>query len=148
MPGAVRPKQKAESNGSLRSIGGSCDIRERGATQSLQMKIHSTILFRFVLPLPRFIFHPLSTAFIAAVHVYLAAGHLSKVMAGPVEWTDLWKGLGALGGAYVFAALASRSMSARLRHHAGTTDGIDRSRPVSMPARQAGTDASSEDVLH
>jgi polyhydroxyalkanoate synthase len=32
----------------------------------------------------------------------------SKLFGGPVQWTDVWKGFGALGGAYVFAALASR----------------------------------------
>ena len=68
---------------------------------------------RFVLPLPRFVLHPLSAMVIAAVHVYLASGHLSELAAGRVEWTHVWKGFGALGGAYVFAALASRALSAR-----------------------------------
>ena len=62
----------------------------------------------FVLPLPGFIFKPYTAVLIAAVHVYLGAGHLSKLFGGDVQWTHIWKGFGALGGAYVFAALASR----------------------------------------
>jgi hypothetical protein len=65
---------------------------------------------RVVLPLPRFVLHPLTAVVVAAVHVYLASGHLSQLFGGDVEWTHLWKGLGALGGAYVFAALASRGL--------------------------------------
>jgi uncharacterized membrane protein YfcA len=68
----------------------------------------------FVLPLPRFVMHPLATVVVAAVHVYLAAGHLSKMVAGQVEWTHIWKGFGALLGAYIFAALASRRIQRRL----------------------------------
>jgi hypothetical protein len=68
---------------------------------------------RFALPLPRFVQHPASTMFIAAVHVYLASGHLSKLLGGQVEWTHAWKGFGALAGAYVFAALATRTIAAR-----------------------------------
>lgn len=60
----------------------------------------------FVLPLPRFILHPLTASTIAAVHVYLAYEHLSKLVVGDAEWVHVWKGLGALFGAYVFAALA------------------------------------------
>ena len=67
----------------------------------------------FVLPLPRFLFHPLGASLVAIVHVYLALGHLSELVAGNVGWTHLWKGFGALGGAYVFAALASRAGRAR-----------------------------------
>jgi hypothetical protein len=40
------------------------------------------------------------------MHVYLAAGHLLKLIGGEVTWTNVWKGFGALAGAYVFAALA------------------------------------------
>ena len=65
--------------------------------------------FRFVLPLPRFFFHPVTALVIAVVHLYLSVEHLSEVMAGHVEWTHLWKGFGALGGAYAFAALATRT---------------------------------------
>jgi hypothetical protein len=62
----------------------------------------------FVLPLPRFIWHPLITASLAAVHLYLSYGHLNKLFGGDAQWTDFWKGFGALFGAYVFAALALR----------------------------------------
>ena len=48
---------------------------------------------------------------IAAVHVYLAFGHLSQLFGGDVQWEHIWKGFGALGGAYVFAALASRGIA-------------------------------------
>ena len=47
----------------------------------------------------------------AAVHVYLAVGQLGELAAGHLIWTHVWKGFGALTGAYVFAALASRRMS-------------------------------------
>jgi hypothetical protein len=63
---------------------------------------------RFVLPLPRFVLHPLTSGTIAAVHAYLAYGHLAKLIGGEVEWAHIWKGFGALFGAYVFTALASR----------------------------------------
>ena len=66
--------------------------------------------FRFVLPLPAFVLHPLTAVVVAAVHVYLAAGHLSQFIGGDVQWTHFWKGFGALAGAYVFMALASRRM--------------------------------------
>ena len=63
---------------------------------------------RLVLPLPSFVLHPLTSVSLAVVHAYLATGHLLDLVAGHVEWTHVWKGFGALGGAYVFAALASR----------------------------------------
>ena len=69
----------------------------------------------FVLPLPRFVLHPLTAASIGEVHVYLAYGHLSKLMAGQVGWTHIWKGFGALFGAYVFAALASHQIAKSLK---------------------------------
>jgi hypothetical protein len=62
----------------------------------------------FVLPLPRVILHPVTLLGIAAVHVYLGGGHMAELMGGHVEWTHIWKGFGALIGAYVFVALASR----------------------------------------
>jgi hypothetical protein len=65
------------------------------------------------LPLPAFILHPLTALFLGGVHVYLAAGHLSKLFGGSREWTDIWKGFGALAGAYIFAAIASRGLAAR-----------------------------------
>ncbi len=68
---------------------------------------------RAVLPLPAFVLHPYTALFIAAVHVYLSFGHLSKLFGGNVEWTHIWKGFGALAGVYVFAALASRGFARR-----------------------------------
>jgi hypothetical protein len=76
---------------------------------------------KFVLPLPRFVFHPVTTLAVAAVHVYLASVHLIALAAGQVNWTNIWKGFGALLGAYVFAALASRRMSVHLQHALGTS---------------------------
>ena len=67
--------------------------------------------YRFVLPLPGFVLHPLTAVIVAAVHVYLAAGHLWPLIGGEVQWTHIWKGFGALGGAYVFTALASRGLA-------------------------------------
>jgi hypothetical protein len=66
---------------------------------------------RWALPLPAFVLHPLTALILAAVHVYLATAHLAELAAGHVDWTHLWKGFGALAGAYVFAALASRRVS-------------------------------------
>ena len=75
------------------------------------MKLHNPIAFGFVLPLPGFVLRPLTAVVIAAIHVYLAAGHLSQLIVGEVQWTHCWKGFGALAGAYVFAALASRRLA-------------------------------------
>ena len=66
--------------------------------------------FSFVLPLPRFVTHPLTAVALAALHVYLASGHLGELATGNVEWAHIWKGFGALAGAYVFAAPASRRL--------------------------------------
>jgi hypothetical protein len=63
------------------------------------------------LPLPAFVLHPLTALFLGGIHVYLAAGHLSKLIAGARDWTDIWKGFGALAGAYIFVALASRGLA-------------------------------------
>lgn len=71
--------------------------------------------FRFVFPLPRFFLHPLTSVAVGAVHLYLAAGHLGELVAGNVVWTHLWKGFGALAGAYVFVALASRRMQPAMK---------------------------------
>jgi hypothetical protein len=60
------------------------------------------------LPLPRFVLRPVTSLVVAAVHVYLAAGHLTDLFGGAVMWTHIWKGFGALAGAYVFLAIASR----------------------------------------
>ena len=65
----------------------------------------------FVLPLPGFVLRPITAVVIAIVHVYLAVGHLSMLFGGDVQWTHIWKGFGALAGAYVFAALASRGLT-------------------------------------
>ena len=65
----------------------------------------------FVLPLPGFVLRPITAVVIAIVHVYLAVGHLSMLFGGDVQWTHIWKGFGALAGAYVFAALASRGLA-------------------------------------
>jgi len=89
----------------------------------------------FVLPLPRFVLHPFTAAFIAVVHVYLAYGHLSKLFAGPVAWTDFWKGFGALFGAYVFAALASRRFAKPLPRGIPSQANVEKSGRVSVAGR-------------
>jgi len=65
----------------------------------------------FVLPLPGWVMHPYTALVIAAVHVYLSYGHLSNLFGGDLQWTHFWKGFGSLGGAYVFAALATRGFA-------------------------------------
>ena len=55
------------------------------------MKAHNTMPFRTALPSPAFVLRPITAAVIAAVHVYLAAGHLSRLIGGEVEWTHIWK---------------------------------------------------------
>jgi hypothetical protein len=57
------------------------------------------------------VLHPFTALVIAVVHVYLSYGHLSALFGGDIQWTHIWKGFGALTGAYVFAALASRGLS-------------------------------------
>ena len=82
------------------------------------MKAHNTMAFRIELPLPAFVWHPITATVIAAVHVYLATGHLSRLFGGEVEWTHIWKGCGAMAGAYVFTALASRGLARhKVQHH-------------------------------
>jgi hypothetical protein len=73
--------------------------------------MQSTLPSRFVLPLPSFVLHRYTAIVIAAIHIYLSVGHLSKLFGGDVRWTDFWKGFGSLGGAYVFVALASRGFA-------------------------------------
>ena len=75
------------------------------------MKGDLAMPFRFVLPLPGFVLHPLTSVFLGAIHVYLSVGHLSQLFGGDVQWTHAWKGFGALAGAYIFAALASRGFA-------------------------------------
>ena len=70
---------------------------------------------RLRLPLPAFTGHPLFLVALAALHVYLGAGHILALFGGQLTWTDAWKGIGAALGAYYFAALA---LGAR-----GTPDG-------------------------
>jgi hypothetical protein len=65
------------------------------------------------LPLPAFVLHPFTAVVIAIVHVYLSYGHLSQLFGGDLQWTHTWKGFGALAGAYIFAALASRGLVRR-----------------------------------
>jgi uncharacterized membrane protein YfcA len=92
--------------------------------------------FNIVLPLPRFILHPLTAMGVAAIHVYLAASHIAELAAGKIEWTHIWKGIGALFGAYVFAALASRRMPTRLqRALRGTRVGMEYSDRVPISRR-------------
>jgi hypothetical protein len=81
------------------------------------MKAPNAIFFRTVLPLPAFVLHPLTAVVIAAMHVYLAFGHLWQLFGGEVQWTHIWKGFGALGGAYVFLALASRGLASQEGRH-------------------------------
>jgi hypothetical protein len=81
------------------------------------MKAPNAIFSRTVLPLPAFVLHPLTAVVIAAMHVYLAFGHLWQLFGGEVQWTHIWKGFGALGGAYVFAALASRGLARQEGRH-------------------------------
>jgi hypothetical protein len=76
------------------------------------MKADRTTGLPGALPLPRFVQRPVTALIVAAVHVYLAAGHLLKLFGGGgLHWTDVWKGFGALAGAYVFAALAARGLA-------------------------------------
>jgi len=86
----------------------------------------------FVLPLPRFVLHPFTAAFIAVVHLYLSFGHLSKLFGGEVHWTDFWKGFGALFGAYVFAALASRRFAKPLQRGIPSEDDVEYSDRISV----------------
>ena len=75
------------------------------------MLMQSTAASRLLLPLPSFVLHPYTAIVIAVIHVYLSIGHLSKLFGGDVQWAHFWKGFGSLGGAYVFAALASRGFA-------------------------------------
>jgi hypothetical protein len=77
------------------------------------MNARDDMSFRNALPLPAFVLHPFTALLIAIMHVYLAAAHLLNLFGGEITWTNIWKGFGALGGAYVFAALASRGLIRR-----------------------------------
>lgn len=91
----------------------------------------------FALPLPAFVLHPVTALVIACTHIYLGAGHLLKLFNGDVQWTHFWKGFGALAGAYVFAALASR----RLVRLPGQQQGQQQSRQHEMMSKQQGREA-------
>jgi uncharacterized membrane protein YfcA len=90
---------------------------------------------KFALPLPRFVLHPRTAVVIAIVHVYLASGHLFKLVAGEVAWAHIWKGFGALLGAYVFAALASRRAAKPLQRTVVKESDVDNSDRVSVTGR-------------
>ena len=68
-----------------------------------------------VLPLPSFVLRPLASVIVAVAHVYLALSHLVPLFGGEWQWTHVWKGVGALAGAFVFAALASRGLARRVQ---------------------------------
>jgi hypothetical protein len=78
------------------------------------MTTHKSEYPGWVLPLTGFIFMPLTSAIISAVHIYLAAGHLYQLFGGEITWTNIWKGFGALGGAYMFAAFAGRQFAKKM----------------------------------
>jgi hypothetical protein len=61
-----------------------------------------------MLPLPRWATRPWFFVFLAALHVYMGGGHLLHLAQNPIGWTDIWKGFGAIFGAYYFMALAVR----------------------------------------
>jgi hypothetical protein len=88
------------------------------------MKLQSGISHTIILPLPAWVLHPLTAVGIAVMHVYLASGHLSKLFSGPVQWTDIWKGFGALAGAYVFTALASHGFDRRKNQNLPVTASV------------------------
>jgi hypothetical protein len=75
------------------------------------MKTQGTLSSGFVLSLPGFVLHRYTAVVIAVVHVYLSVGHLLKLFGGDLEWTHFWKGFGALAGAFIFAALATRGFA-------------------------------------
>jgi hypothetical protein len=74
-----------------------------------------------LLPLPRFIPRPFTALIIAVMHVYLALAHVVPLVGGDRTWTHIWKGFGALAGAYIFAALASRGLRAEGREPNGSS---------------------------
>jgi hypothetical protein len=48
------------------------------------MKSLSAMRFRTVLPLSAFVLHPLTAVVVAAVHVYLAAGHFAQLLSAAI----------------------------------------------------------------
>ena len=95
----------------------------------------------FALPLPAFVLHPATALVIAFTHVYLAAGHLLKLFNGDVQWTHFWKGFGALAGAYVFAALASRSLVRHPGQQQSRQQSQQKSQQQEMMSKQQGPEA-------
>jgi hypothetical protein len=67
------------------------------------MKPHSGMSKRLTLPLPAFVLHPLTALVIAAIHVYLASGHLQNYSVALSNGLTSGKG----------SALASRGIAAR-----------------------------------
>src|SRR5262245_52880272 len=120
-------------------------VRERGVVQVIQIKSDMAMASRFVLPLPGFLLHPVTSVVVCVVHIYLAFGHLSQLAAGDVQWTHIWKGFGALLGAYIFAALASRGFAQHEDHRrltsllrssaAGRLDHHEQEAPLEARAR-------------
>jgi len=80
---------------------------------------------KFVLPLPHFLLHPVTSGTIAVVHGYLAYGHLTKLIAGEAQWLHIWKGFGALFGAYVFTALTTRQSATSRKGSIAKHNGIE-----------------------
>jgi hypothetical protein len=80
-----------------------------------------------MLPLPRFVLHPL-TAMAIAVTPRLSGRRSCGV-------THIWKGTGALFGAYVFAALASRRAAKPLRRTIVKECDVENSDRVSVPGQ-------------
>jgi len=83
------------------------------------------------LPLPGFVVHPVTSVSLGLVHAYLGVGHLSELFGGEVQWTHIWKGFGAIAGAYIFAALASRGI-AQQRDRRSRMPGAGMSPPPSL----------------
>jgi len=78
--------------------------------------------FPFVLPLPGWVLHPFTSLLLGGIHVYLGVDHLSHLFGGEVQWVHIWKGFGAIAGAYIFAALATRGV-ARVKNRYPAEDG-------------------------
>ena len=101
--------------------------RDHGATRGGVLGVLPCEALVVTLPLPRFVLNPLAALVVAVVHAYLAAEHLLDLFAGAVTWTNIWKGFGAVAGAYVFLAIASRG---RARSQAVGTQAIPPGRYV------------------
>jgi len=91
---------------------------------------------RVVLPLPHFLLHPVPSGTIAVVHGYLAYGHLTRLIAGEAQWLHIWKGFGALFGAYVFTALATRQSATSRKGSIANDNGVEDDRRALEPEWQ------------